>query len=712
MLQRMTSGLGMGGAYGATLERIQGQDGDRVKFAMEVLMWVSQSGRPLDAEELCHALGIEEDSKELDPENVPSIETLLSCCLGLVTVDEGGSRVRLIHLTLHEYLGGRPDLFGSAHSKMADVCLTCLNFQSIKDLPTNLSEPPETAPFLAYASCYWGVHARKELTEHTKSLALQLLVQYDHHIAARMLLVIPGFPNFMLPASGESGTCGLHAIAYFGVAEIATAMIKSAGCEVDRRDSRGYTPLIWAAENNNREVCEVLLELGGADPGIGGSGGQTPLLVASKAGCEGIVKLLLGRKEVNPDSSNEYGVTPLLVAAEMGHEGIVKLLLEREEVNPGSSDKEGQTPLCLAAEMGHEGIVKLLLERKEANPESSDDYGQTPLLKAARGGHEGIVKLLLERKEVNPDPSDGHGSTPLLVAAEMGQEGIVKLLLERKEVNPDSSIKSGQTPLFVAAWFGHKGIVKLLLGRKEVNPDSSDEDGRTPLLGAARGGYEGIVKLLLECKEVNPDSSNKDGRTPLFLAAFHGHESVVKLLLEREEVNPDSSTGHGGTPLLAAAQEGHESIVKLLLERKEVNPNPCDNDGDTPLSLATEEGHKGIVKLLQERLSAHSQFLEARDEEASSPASSFLDNTSAAGTIPASFNGDDSKPQPHPPETVSTDPLTVSQNHQDNAMNTPDVNRNYFRLACASLMLFCLIPSLVLKSCLVLGPFLFFLVFL
>ena len=528
MLGRMTSGLGTGGAYGATLERIQGQDGDRGKFGMEVLMWVSRSGRPLDAEELCHALGIEEDSKELDPENVPAIETLLSCCLGLVTMDEGGSRVRLIHLTLHEYLGGRRDLFGSAHSKMADVCLTYLSFQSIMDLSPTLKKPPKTAPFLHYASCYWGVHARKELSEPTLALALQLLGQYDHHVAANMLLLDQGLPNYGSPVSEDSGMCGLHAIGYFGVAEIATALIKWGGCEVDRRDSAGYTPLLWAAENNNRDVCEVLLELGGADSRIGNHRERTPLFVASAAGHEGIVKLLLERKEVNLDSSDEDGQTSLMMAAEGGHEGIVKLLLERKEVNPDTSDEIGRTPLWKAAERGHEGIVKLLFERKEVNPNSSDIYGRTPLLMAAAGGHEGIVKLLLERKEVNPDSSDDDGDTPLLMAAAIGHEGIVKLLLERKEVNSDSSNKYyGQTPLLKAAAGGHEGIVKLLLERKEVNPDSSNKADKTPLFLAAQNGHEGIVKLLLERKEVNPDSSDKGGQTPLWMAALGAFISVA-----------------------------------------------------------------------------------------------------------------------------------------------------------------------------------------
>ena len=478
MLERMASDLGISGAYGATLDRIQSQGGDRGQFGMEVLMWVSRSERPLSAEELCHAVGIEEDSKELDPENVPTIETLLSCCLGLVTMDREGSRVRLIHLTLHEYLDRRPDLFGKAHSKMADVCLTYLNFQSIKDLPPTIyPELPETAPFLHYASCYWGVHSRKELSESTLTLALQLLGQYDQHVATRMLLVDQGFSNYTLTTGGHSGTYGLHAIACFGVAEIATAMIKSGGYEVDRRDSLGYTPLIWAAKNNNREVCEVLLELGGADPNIGNNIGWAPLLMASTTGHESIVKLLLERKEVNPDSSNEYGQTPLFWAAWRGHEGTVKLLLERKEVNPDSSDEDGDTPLSAAAQRGHDSIVKLLLECKEVNPNSSNKADKTPLYLAARNGHEGIVKLLLKREEVNPDSSNGHGSTPLLLAAQYGHQSIVKLLLECKEVNPNSRDNDGDTPLTVATKYGYKSIVKLLQERLSADskpPEACD----------------------------------------------------------------------------------------------------------------------------------------------------------------------------------------------------------------------------------------------
>ena len=112
----MTDGLGLGGAYGATLGRIKGQGGEKARLGMAALMWISHSERPLKADELRHALAVEIGSPNLNTYNVPSISTLLACCQGLVVVEKEASRVRLIHFTLQEYLRAHPDLFGAAHS--------------------------------------------------------------------------------------------------------------------------------------------------------------------------------------------------------------------------------------------------------------------------------------------------------------------------------------------------------------------------------------------------------------------------------------------------------------------------------------------------------------------------------------------------------------------------------------------------------------------
>jgi hypothetical protein len=103
-LEEMTRGNGLSDAYTATLTRLKAQKGNKSVLGLKVLMWVLYSERPLRAEELCHALGVEIGSADLDPENVPALRTLLSSCLGLVTVEASSSTVRLVHFTLQEHL--------------------------------------------------------------------------------------------------------------------------------------------------------------------------------------------------------------------------------------------------------------------------------------------------------------------------------------------------------------------------------------------------------------------------------------------------------------------------------------------------------------------------------------------------------------------------------------------------------------------------------
>ena len=96
----MMDGLRVGDVYSATIERIMAQDGDQLTLGTAVLMRIGHAERPLRAEELCHALGVELGPKDFNSDNVPSISTLVSYCQGLITVDNEASAARLIHLTL------------------------------------------------------------------------------------------------------------------------------------------------------------------------------------------------------------------------------------------------------------------------------------------------------------------------------------------------------------------------------------------------------------------------------------------------------------------------------------------------------------------------------------------------------------------------------------------------------------------------------------
>jgi len=537
-LEEMTLGDGLNDAYTATLSRLKAQKGYKSVLGMKVLMWVLYSERPFRSQELCDALGVEIGSADPDPENVAALRTLLSSCLGLVTVEASSSTVRLVHFTLQEHLSRDPTLFQSPHSAIAEVCLTYLNFGCIRDLSLTLRSAPATTPFLEYASVHWGGHSRQGMTEIIKILALGLLDRFDEHISAQLLLLHYNLDHGMGPdfdgAGGPTGFSGLHGVGFLGIVGVVSTILEMKEWDVNAYDCLGMTALTWASFRGHEEVVKKLLEREDINPDQADTRCcRTPLSWAAENGHEGVVKMLLQRDDVNPDRASKSGRTPLSWAASNGHEGVVKMLLHRDDVNPDRASKSGRPPLSWAASNGHEGVVKMLLERDDVNPDLADTYyGRTPLSWAAENGHEGVVKMLVQRDDVNPDLADTYyGRTPLSWAAENGHEGVVKMLLQRDDVNPDRANKYGLTPLSWAASNGHEGVVKMLLERDDVNPDQVDiEYGQTPLLWAAENGHVGVVKMLLERKDVDPDRAGAFDRTPLEWAASNGHDEVVEVI--------------------------------------------------------------------------------------------------------------------------------------------------------------------------------------
>ena len=309
-LEEMTKGQGLGDAYTATLTRIKSLNGSKSRLGMETLMWISHSERPLKTMELCQALGMERGDTDRNAGNIPAIETVLRYSMGLITIEASSSTARLVHFTLQEHLSNASSLFRSPHSMMAEICLTFLCFQRVRDLSTTLDSPPISAPFVGYASCYWGTHARKKLSQNAKSLALRLLEGYDKHLSSKLLLIHERdwwWHRSEQNCNAVDGFTGLHGAAYLGIVEILGSLLEKRGWDVNSTDVEGNTPFAWAA----------------------------------RKGHEDIVRMLLARPDVDPDTANADGRTPLLWAAACGHKGVVERLLERADVNLERRDKYG-----------------------------------------------------------------------------------------------------------------------------------------------------------------------------------------------------------------------------------------------------------------------------------------------------------------------------------------------------------------------------------
>ena len=225
-LSAMTHGLGLGDAYDATLGRIKGQGGDKARLGISALMWISHAERPLKAGELCHALSVEIGSPNLNTDNVPSIGTLLASCQGLVVVEKEASTVRLIHFTLQEYLRTRTELFGAAHSTIAETCLNYLNSEQVKAISTSHSPDLQHSPFVEYSSLYWGVHAKRDLSDCAKRLALKLFEDQNYHLSTKILLDAQRLYWSPVDFDKPSPFSGLHCASLFGIAEIVAGLVE------------------------------------------------------------------------------------------------------------------------------------------------------------------------------------------------------------------------------------------------------------------------------------------------------------------------------------------------------------------------------------------------------------------------------------------------------------------------------------------------------
>ena len=78
------------------MERIHSQNTSSQELAMQVLLWITFAVRSLTTSELQHALAIDIEDLVLDGENIPSLETILSTCAGLVILDQASNIIRLV----------------------------------------------------------------------------------------------------------------------------------------------------------------------------------------------------------------------------------------------------------------------------------------------------------------------------------------------------------------------------------------------------------------------------------------------------------------------------------------------------------------------------------------------------------------------------------------------------------------------------------------
>jgi ankyrin repeat protein len=267
------------------------------------------------------------------------------------------------------------------------------------------------------------------------------------------------------------------------------------------------------------------------------SRGTTPLMYAASIGSADAIQLLLAAgADVN--AANGLGITPLIYGAL--NPAVAKILLAAgAEVNVQS--KAGRTPLMVAA--GHPGgaeTVRLLLS-KGADPKTHDGSGASALTEASRANDLDSLRALLATPfDIDIDAGDRLGFTALIYATGHGNTAAVKLLLQ-KGANPNTSydkenlVRNGPialtklTPLMMAPSSSPEAVQLLIDAGASVN--ARDGRGMTPLIFATASDKPdlAILRILLKAGADPGIESAAHERARDWAAKFNQPE-IMKLL--------------------------------------------------------------------------------------------------------------------------------------------------------------------------------------
>jgi ankyrin repeat protein len=457
-LARLSKGsAALDDAYRDAIQRIESQLPGDSQQARKVLSWITHAQRPLSTVELCSALAVEPAEEEIDSENIPYIEDIVSVCAGLIAVDEESSIIRLVHYTTQEFFDRIRDAWiPGAQLDIASTCLTCLSFAALRSYSYYDEHCLEQNPFLGYAAQYWGQHTltvQEELSELACSfLRDEALVNNAARLSAKL------HDRYLAPRDGNTG---LHVTAQCGWHSLVSKLLSISGEEIlhaiEARDGHGRTALSLAAEHGHESVVELLLDNGADIHAQRGPYGDA-LQTAAYNGHEKVMGLLLGRGANINAKGGTYG-NALQTASLKGHTSIVKLLLENGAYINAGGEEYGNA-LQAATFNGHTPVVKPLLSKGADLHAQSGRWGYA-LHAASAEGHEHLIQFLLTTgADINAQGREL--GTALQVASLNGRKRVVEFLLSH---GADINARGGEydTALQAASCRGNQEIVRMLI---------------------------------------------------------------------------------------------------------------------------------------------------------------------------------------------------------------------------------------------------------
>jgi len=184
--------------YAAAISRIHTEPERRnIEIALKALLWITFAREPLQTKALLHALAISEDNKDIKESDLEDIQTVVSLCVGLASVDRNGVEIRLVHETTKEYL---QKYFQDKGKENADgaIAQDCLRyfllpaFSRVIQNERSLEEHLDKYKLSSYASRYCFLHIREGNLE--EKFAADILKTFERQDIRDLVFQIAEYP--------------------------------------------------------------------------------------------------------------------------------------------------------------------------------------------------------------------------------------------------------------------------------------------------------------------------------------------------------------------------------------------------------------------------------------------------------------------------------------------------------------------------------------
>ncbi|KAF4916165.1 Ankyrin-1 [Colletotrichum fructicola] len=454
---------GLDNLYGEEIQKVLGHSSKFVRErSLKSLLWVTNSYRPLTKPELLDALSTKPKRQQLNScQRLSSHISLTAECFHLINEDGGYYRLR--HASLKDFLLSELPILQAyatlqreAHSILSEVCLTYLNFETIKKTvatsPDELNDLRTNHPLLEYAAFFGPQHfkeARKTNARQLEGLMHQFL---ENEPAMRLCIQMLRSEDFERSFWSYGRPTPLHIMAIFNLRDIADAMSNSKD-SLCCPDEFGIYPIEYSVFFSGEEMSIWLLNR-------------------------------YNELQLNHDTEyvssmlNGCRLRLLHNSARRDWDDIVRSLISLGLRKDNRSAQHGRTPLHMAVLAGANRSLRCLLDLG-ASPDISAYNHETPLVMAARCRNSAAVHILL-RCKVNVNHQGEHEETALHWAATQGLVEMASDLLDHgAKINARLSPQAnfcGETPLHCAVRCGSIEMVQMLIDRgADINAQCSPQ---------------------------------------------------------------------------------------------------------------------------------------------------------------------------------------------------------------------------------------------